>query len=270
LQECQAYLSSPDAQAYIQQTAAEGANINNNNTINTNTNTTPNTTAPPEATRAMLNGTHPNPNLQIHRRGPNNKRSRDSAQGMVSPATPRPAPSQPSLTAHLLSTNSTIFGAATQQAFLSHAGCGTLSASALAQWMVQDGHYTRGYIQFIGALIAKIRLPSVPNSQFNPMFRTLDLLISALNNIRREMSFFDITATKYAIQLNSDPPNFVTRAYLDLFVAVSSPGASLLEGMVVLWATEHVRISLGSGWTDALIPDVLTVVSICLDVCSIF
>lgn len=133
-----------------------------------------------------------------------------------------------------------MFEAATQQPFLSHAGCGTLSASALAQWMVQDGHYTRGYIQFIGALIAKIRLPSVPNSQFNPMFRTLDLLISALNNIRREMSFFDITATKYGIHLNSDPPNHITRAYLDLFVAVSSPGASLLEGMVVLWSTEHV------------------------------
>jgi hypothetical protein len=28
-----------------------------------------------------------------------------------------------------------------------------------------------------------------------------------------------------------------------LFNSVSSPGASLLEGMVVLWATEHVRFS---------------------------
>jgi len=105
--------------------------------------------------------------------------------------------------------------------------------------MVQDGHYTRGYIQFIGALIAKIRLPSVANSQFHPMYRTMDLLISALNNIRREMSFFEITATKYGIQLVDDPPNYVTRAYLDLFTGVSSPSSSLLEGMVVLWATEH-------------------------------
>jgi hypothetical protein len=91
-------------------------------------------------------------------------------------------------------------------------------------------------------LIAKIRLPTVANSQFHPMYRTMDLLISALNNIRREMSFFEITATKYGIHLTDDPPNFITRAYLDLFHGVSSPSASLLEGMVVLWATEHVSL----------------------------
>jgi thiaminase len=117
--------------------------------------------------------------------------------------------------------------------------------------MVQDGHYTRGYIQFIGALIAKIRLPSVANSQFHPMYRTMDLLISALNNIRREMSFFEITASKYHIQLIDDPPNYITRSYLDLFTGVSSPSSSLLEGMVVLWATEHVshtRVLVSTMW----------------------
>jgi thiaminase len=197
----------------------------------------------------MLNGTHPNPNLQVHRRGPNaNKRTRDGVP--IAPATSTPTRSSagpqsfvPSLTTHLLSNNATVFNAGTQQPFLSHAGCGTLAAAPLAQWMVQDGHYTRGYIQFIGSLIAKIRLPSVPNSQFHPMYRTLDLLISALNNIRREMSFFEITATKYGIHLNDDPPTHITRAYIDLFNSVSSPGASLLEGMVVLWATEHVCFS---------------------------
>jgi len=196
----------------------------------------------PEATRSMLNGTHPNPNLQIHRRGPNQKRK----EPPIAPSPMRQPPQpQPSLTAHLLHTNANIFNNATQQPFLSHAGCGTLSPTPLAVWMVQDGHYTRAYIQFIGALIAKIRLPSVANSTFHPMYRTMDLLISALNNIRREMSFFEITATKYGIQLVDDPPNYITRAYLDLFVGVSSPSASLLEGMVVLWATEHVRLQLG-------------------------
>jgi thiaminase len=202
----------------------------------------------------MLNGTHPNPNLQVHRRGPNaNKRTRDGIP--IAPATSNtpqrpsnggPQAFVPSLTAHLLNNNAAVFAAGTQQPFLSHAGCGTLAAAPLAQWMVQDGHYTRGYIQFIGSLIAKIRLPSVPNSQFHPMYRTLDLLISALNNIRREMSFFEITATKYGIHLNDDPPTHITRAYVDLFNSVSSPGASLLEGMVVLWATEHVCISISS------------------------
>lgn len=201
-----------------------------------------------DSQRAMLNGTHPNPNLQVHRRGPNsNKRSRES---MLAPG---PAPQgrngsvqfqQPSLTNHLVTASQQSFSAATQQPFLSHAGCGTLSVGPLAQWMVQDGHYTRGYIQFLGSMISKIRLPDVANSQFHPMYRTLDLLISALNNIRREMSFFEITATKYGIQLNSDPPSHITRAYIDMFNSVSSASSSLLEGMVVLWATEHVSFSI--------------------------
>jgi thiaminase len=195
------------------------------------------------ATRAVLNGHAPNPNLQVHRRGPNqNKRTRD---GQPVNSTPRQSTGGanafvPSLTAHLLNSNATSFTAATEQPFLSHAGCGTLAAGPLGQWMVQDAHYTRGHVQFIGALIAKIRLPVVPNSQFHPLYRTLDLLISALNNIRREMSFFEITATKYGITMAEDPPNPITRAYLDLFTSSSSSGSSLLEGLVVLWATGHV------------------------------
>jgi thiaminase len=191
-----------------------------------------------EATRNMLNGTQPNPNLQIHRRGPNQKR-RDPIL-VPAPSRDSQGPPQPSLAGHLINTNQILFTAATQQPFLQHAGAGTLSAHALSSWMVQDGHYTRGYMQFIGSLIGKIRLPYSANSQFHPMYRTMDLLISALNNIRREMSFFEITATKYGIMLTEDPPNFITRAYLDLFNAVAAPSASLLEGLVVLWATEHV------------------------------
>lgn len=34
-------------------------------------------------------------------------------------------------------------------------------------------------------------------------------------------------------------PNRTTRAYIDLFMSAGSAGASLLEGMVVLWATEE-------------------------------
>jgi len=235
LQECQAYLSSAEASAHMSQNP-DGAAIDPNMTDNT--------------TRAMLNGTHPNPNLQVHRRGPNqNKRNRDGqliggGSPAMPPPPPPPAPHQivPSLTAHLLNSNQAAFTAATQQPFLSHAGCGTLAAAPLSQWLVQDSHYARAYIQFIGQLLAKLRLPVVLNSQFNPLYRTMDLLISALNNIRREMSFFEITATKYGIQLTDEPPNFVTRAYLDLFMSASCAGASLLEGMVLLWATEHVGL----------------------------
>ena len=73
------------------------------------------------------------------------------------------------------------------------------------------------------------------------MYRTMDLLISALNNMRREMQFFEITATKYGLAMPNEPPTPITRAMLDLFSSASSASASLLEGMVVLWGMEHVR-----------------------------
>jgi hypothetical protein len=187
----------------------------------------------------MLNGTHPNPNLQIHRRGPNQKRKDPPLMPTPTRSAP-PTQPQPSLTHHLLISNHELFTGTTQTPFLSHAGCGTLSSGALTQWMVQDGHYTRAFLQFIGALIGKLRLPPGVHTQFNPVFRTLDLLISALNNIRREMTFFEITAQKYNIQLVDDGPNFITRSQIDLFQSACSPSTSLLEGMVVLWANEHV------------------------------
>ena len=191
----------------------------------------------------FLMGNRPNPGLQVNRRGPN-KRTRDGQvkpgqRAMPPPIAPNPPAQTPSLAAYLLTQNAAPFTAATQTSFLSHAGCGTLSAGAMGQWLAQDSHISRGYIAFVGQLIGKIRLPIVANSQSHPLYRAMDLLISALNNVRREMSFFEITATKYNLQVPKEEPNPITRSFLDLFVSASSPAASLLEGAVVLWAIEH-------------------------------
>jgi hypothetical protein len=191
-----------------------------------------------QAPSQILNGQAPNPNLQVHRRGPNTKRARDGKP--IAPNPPLQPHQAPSLTAHLLATCSRPFIQATQQPFLSHAGCGSLAAGPLSQWLVQDAHYSRGYIRFVGQLLAKIRLPQTQNSQFHPMYRTMDLLISALNNMRREMQFFEITATKYGLVLGQEGPTPITRSLLDLFMSASGSSSSLLEGMVVLWGTEHV------------------------------
>ncbi|KAI9698261.1 MAG: hypothetical protein M1820_007531 [Bogoriella megaspora] len=222
LQQCQEYLNSPQAQELLAESEGDLPNGRPNGDN-------------------IFNGSRPNPNLQVNRRGPNqNKRKPDQAFG-PSGALPSPGPrvALPSLTNHLLGQVGNAFRSATQQPFLSHAGCGTISANALSQWLTQDSHYARGYVSFIGQLIAKVRLPAVKNTQFHILYRIMDLLISALNNIRREMSFFEITATKYSINLSEAPPNPICRAYLDLFNSSSGAGASLLEGMVVLWATEH-------------------------------
>jgi hypothetical protein len=219
LQECQVYLNSPEAAAVA---AGESSNMT------------------PEAARNVLNGTHPNPNLQIHRRGPNQKRKEPPL--IPAPARLAPTQPQPSLTHHLLSQNHGLFCSATQSPFLSHAGCGTLSTRAMTQWMTQDGYFGGALIQFIGSLIGKLRLPPNENVQVDPSWRTLDLLISALANIRREMTFFEITAEKYHIAGGDDPPHVFTRAQMDLFAAASAPSASLLEGLVLLWTSEHVSL----------------------------
>ncbi|KAH7347095.1 hypothetical protein BKA66DRAFT_432834 [Pyrenochaeta sp. MPI-SDFR-AT-0127] len=226
LQECQPYLASPDAQAHILQTQQQQQQ--NGSSMDS---------AMPPGPSQILNGQAPNPNLQVHRRGPNTKRTREGLP--IAPNIQMTPHHAPSLTAHLLAICSTPFTNATQQPFLSHAGCGSLAAAPFSQWLVQDGHYARGYIRFVGQLLAKIRLPQTQNSQFHPMYRTMDLLISALNNMRREMQFFEITATKYGLAVGMESPTPITRALLDLFVSASSTSASLLEGMVVLWGTEH-------------------------------
>lgn len=210
-------------------------------------NHSPATATPTPGQKNFLMGQRPNPNLQVNRRGPN-KRTRDGQPKSigrvmptpVAPAPPTPPSQAPSLTHYLITRDPAAFTGATQQSFLSHAGCGTLSAGALGQWLAQDSHISRGYISFVGQLIGKIKLPAVRNTQLHPLYRTMDLLISALNNVRREMSFFELTATKFNLHFVPEDPNPITKAYLDLFVASGAPGVSLLEGMVVLWATQHV------------------------------
>lgn len=217
---------------------------------------------PTPGQKNFLMGQRPNPNLQVNRRGPN-KRTQDghlkpNGRAMPPPVAPAPPAQAPSLANYLITRDPAAFAGATQQPFLSHAGCGTLSVGALGQWLAQDSHISRGYISFVGQLIGKIKLPAVQNTQLHPLYRTMDLLISALNNVRREMSFFEVTATKFNLQLPREDPNPITKAYLDLFVASSAPGASLLEGMVVLWATQHVRRISSFTLLLSLIPILIT------------
>lgn len=158
-------------------------------------------------------------------------------QPMAPPPPPGPTPS---LVNHLLSRDSGSLDSATQLPFLSHAGCGTLSAHALCQWLSQDAHISRAFVTFIGRLLGKMRLPDTAITMENTIFRTMDLLISTLNNVRREMNFFDNTASKYGLQIDSEDVKPATKGFIDLFASASSSGTSLLEGLVLLWATEHV------------------------------
>lgn len=177
------------------------------------------------------------------------------------------------LTTHLQTLHTPLYKTATTHPFLTHAASGTLPKPLLAAWLSQDRLYAQSYIRFIGALLSKIRLPSHNPDSAKPgagmaEHRAVDVLVDALVNIRRELLFFGDVAREYGVDLEALPvrsscrggeegevgesegedveeeggkvfgPNPITHAYIDLFMSASSPGTTLLEGMVVLWATE--------------------------------
>lgn len=200
------------------------------------------------AQTGILGGNVANPHLSAARRGGENQPLRPRQpyatptphRIMAPPAPPKPTPS---LANHLLNRDLEAVNSATQQAFLSHAGCGTISAHALTQWLAQDAHVSRAFVSFVGRLIGKMRLPDTAITMENTTFRTFDLLISTLNNVRREMSFFDTTASKWGLHIESEMPKPATKGFIDLLSSASSSSASLLEGLVLLWTTEHVSPS---------------------------
>lgn len=133
-----------------------------------------------------------------------------------------------------------------QAPFLKQAGEGTLDPAVLSEWLAQDRLYAQNYINFAGALLSKIRLPVAVDSQSTEK-KAARLVSFAVQNVIRELQFFEDTAARYNINLiprwEGDGlaevgPNQTTRAYADLMLSATSPSASLLEGLTLLYATE--------------------------------
>lgn len=166
------------------------------------------------------------------------------------------------LTSLLKVTNKSAFEKATKHPFLEAAGKGELPKEKLSQWLAQDRLYAQAYVRFIGGLLTKVVLPtSDPHSRSKRAVpieqHVLDVLVEALNNIQRELKFFDEVAMEYGLDVTALSnqqsenkhlgegylePLYITRAYVDLFMSASSPGVTLLEGMTVLYATEYVYL----------------------------
>lgn len=163
----------------------------------------------------------------------------DSSPRPSLPRTPQLA-EVPSLAQHLLVQAQDLLTNGTQHAFLSHAGCGLLTENALNQWLTQIGYISRSLVSFTGALIGKIRIPEIDDLECDSTFRCLDLLCSAVNNMKKELEFLEATKRKYGLEINFDEPKPPTKGFIDLFNSASCPSATLLEGMVMLWAIETV------------------------------
>ena len=158
------------------------------------------------------------------------------------------------LTEHLLTLHASHLHAATTHPFLTQAGAGTLSSTALCQWLVQDKYYQLAYVNFIGRLIAKLDLSSYafPEDDNNLQWETLEALVTALNAIKGEIDFYNETAEKYDLPLEKAGPNEVTRQYVKLFEDSSQEDKPVVWGLTVLWATEFVRSHICSQFNHLL------------------
>lgn len=211
------------------------------------------------------------------------------------------ATQQQSLTAELLHLPATkqLYPRATQSRFLELAGKGKLPLHYLSQWLSQDRLYAEAYLRFIGGLTSLVELPRLIDHDDSKKsggrgggeeaarqkgtkrtsdtleWRILELLRACLENILRELKFFEDTAAEYGIDLDSlgkgqegiFGPNETTRGYIDLFdsfgsrlkatrerangaaaegeeqqTQTRSDGMLLLRGLVVLWTTEKVYL----------------------------
>lgn len=150
------------------------------------------------------------------------------------------------LTGYLLSPENPWRTATTEHTFLTEAKNGTLPLAKLAFWLAQDRIYAaHAYPRFIGALISRIPFQptdavSGPNERRNQ--ETLKVLVSCLDNIVREISFFGDTAKKYQMDIESYAERKATRDYTAEMSRVALT-STFEEGLVFLWAMEQVRAS---------------------------
>ncbi|ORY66469.1 uncharacterized protein BCR38DRAFT_340062 [Pseudomassariella vexata] len=177
-----------------------------------------------------------------------------------------------SITHHLLHNAETaqLYRNATQSNYLRLAGQGKLPKDDLSKWLSQDRLYAQAYTRFIGGLISRLHLPM--SSQRGTVdtleWRVLAMLQGALEGIMTELQFFEKTAREYDLDLQACSacsssqgatdfrPDDVTKRYIDLFdsfggEAKKNAGAqhkSLIQGLVLLWATEKVYLD---AWTYA-------------------
>ncbi|OTB08763.1 hypothetical protein M426DRAFT_18838 [Hypoxylon sp. CI-4A] len=182
--------------------------------------------------------------------------------------------SKPSISEHLLSSPEikNLLERATESQFLSLAGQGQLPPDILSQWLSQDRLYAQAYVRFAGALISRVQLPTkvVDRETTKSLeWRILSLLQTALSGITRELQFFEETAGKYGLDLEAlgpvaeganlsnksagFAPNKVTQEYINLFESFTPQAGdkvsqTLLDGLVVLWATEKAYLD---AWTYA-------------------
>ncbi|KAI1368534.1 heme oxygenase-like protein [Xylaria arbuscula] len=154
-----------------------------------------------------------------------------------------------------------LYQRATRAPFLRLGGQGRLSRETLSEWLSQDRLYAQAYVRFIGGLISRIKLPmeaGAGGTHGTLQWRVLLLMQSCLAGIMRELQFFEEIAGSYGLELATTGPgqltfgpNGTTKGYIELFDSFTTrpqeqSARTLLDGLVVLWATEKAYLDAWS------------------------
>ncbi|KAI0325927.1 heme oxygenase-like protein [Cubamyces sp. BRFM 1775] len=157
------------------------------------------------------------------------------------------------LTAHLTSLSTPRpYSAATEHAFLTAAGTGTLPPALLSLYLSQDRIYAaHAYPRFLGHLLTHVPFSSrhAPDSPEERLHgEIVDVLAGALQNVRREVGLFAEVKRAHGL-----PPfaqwreRKATRDYTAEMARVGAFG-TLEDGLIFLWAMERVYLD---AWTYA-------------------
>ncbi|KAG6900288.1 hypothetical protein C0993_000261 [Termitomyces sp. T159_Od127] len=113
---------------------------------------------------------------------------------------------------------------------------------------------SQAYPRFAGALISHIPFqPAVLNASGTPDHsqRILKILVYSLQNVVREVEFFDDTAKKWGLNLAQWKERKGTRDYTAEMARISGTG-KVEEGLLFLWAMEKVYLDVWSTVDEAL------------------
>lgn len=174
-----------------------------------------------------------------------------------------------SLTAHLASLSNSE-SEAHRHPFLVAAGDGTLSHDRLAYWLSQDRIYAaHAYPLFIGRLISRIPFSSShalgsPGELKNQ--RILKALSFSLENVVREVAFFEETSKKWGLPIDGWAERKATRDYTAEMARMSG---DLEDGLVFLWAMEKVCYQIFVLLLYCVVTNSTLGVSRCVELCSI-
>lgn len=150
----------------------------------------------------------------------------------------------PSLTSHLTALSTLRpYSAATEHAFLTRAGNGTLSKDALGLYLSQDRIYAaHGYVTFLGQLLAKIPFSSSRpfKSPYEKLLQRIVRIVEySLQNVIREVNFFVGTASKFELDIDGWKERKGTRDYLAELGRIGAAG-TMEDCVIFLWAMERV------------------------------